>query len=92
MKRKHQKTLELIFKRPVSGSVKWRDAASMLEAMGAEIEEREGSRVAVILDGAILHQHKPHPSPDMDKGAVNSLRIFLEGLGYKPNKKGQKHD
>ena len=55
-----------------------------MEALGAEIFEREGSRIAFILDGAILHQHKPHPSLDMDKGAVVAMRDFLRTLGYKP--------
>jgi len=84
MKRKQAKTLELLFSRPVSGNVKWKDAVSLMEALGAETFEREGSRVAFILDGAILHQHKPHPSPNMDKGAVAAMRDFLKGLGYKP--------
>lgn len=84
MKRKHRKTLELLFTRPVSGNVKWKDAVSLLESLGAEVVEREGSRVAFILNGAILHQHKPHPSPDMDKGAVAAMRDFLSGLGIKP--------
>jgi len=85
MKRKHQKTLELIFSRPVSGNVKWRDVISLLEVLGAEVDEsREGSRVGILLNGNAIIQHKPHPSPDMDKGAVASLRIFLMDCGVKP--------
>ena len=46
MHRKHQKTLELIFARPVSGSIKWRDIGALLVALGADVTEREGSRLA----------------------------------------------
>ena len=49
MHRKHQKTLELVFARPVSGGVKWRDIEALLVALGADVTEREGSRVGVKL-------------------------------------------
>jgi len=84
MKKKYKKTLNLIFKRPVSANIKWKDALALMNEIGGEIEEREGSRVAIILDDCILHQHKPHPSSDMDKGAVSAMRDFLQSLGYAP--------
>ena len=36
MKRKRAKTLELIFKRPVSGNVKYADAIALLSKLGAK--------------------------------------------------------
>jgi len=83
VKRKHQKTLELIFKRPVSGNVQWRDVIALLTALGAEMEEAEGSRVLIILNEKVMIQHRPHPSPSMDKGAVASMREFLAMCGYR---------
>jgi hypothetical protein len=41
MKRKHQKTLELIFSRPVSANVRWSDIETLLLELGAQIEERD---------------------------------------------------
>ncbi len=84
MKRKHQKTLKLIFTRPVSGNIKWGDIESLFKAMGANISEREGSRVGVKLFGEIQVFHRPHPSPDTDKGAVSSIRKWLEKNGVQP--------
>lgn len=49
MKRKHQRTLELIFARPTSANVQWRDIEGLFLELGAEVSEREGSRVAVVL-------------------------------------------
>lgn len=49
MKAKHRKTLDLIFSRPTPAGVKWLDAMAMMQELGAVIEEREGSRVAVFL-------------------------------------------
>ena len=84
MKRKHQKTLALIFSRPVSGNVKWKDIEQLFIELGAEISEAEGSRIGVKLFGDRRVFHRPHPSPDTDKGAVSSVRRWLESNGVKP--------
>lgn len=83
MKRKHTKTLSQLYSRPVSGSIKWADIEALFVALGAEIMEREGSRVAVILFNEVKVFHRPHPSPDTDKGAVASIRKWLEMHGVK---------
>ena len=84
MKRKHQKTLEQIFSRPVSGNIKWSDIESLLQGLGAKIKEREGLRIGVVLFGEIQVFHRPYPSPDTDKGAISSIRKWLERKGVKP--------
>ena len=78
MKRKHQKTLEQIFKRPASGNIPWKDIESLFKVLGAELSERAGSRVAVVLFEEVRVFHRPHPSPDTVKGAVYSIRKWLE--------------
>ncbi|ECT1022516.1 type II toxin-antitoxin system HicA family toxin [Salmonella enterica] len=83
MNKRHQKTLSDVFSRPVSSSIKWSDIESMFIALGAEVHEREGSRVAVLLMGEKKIFHRPHPRPTTDKGAVNSIRVWLESLGVK---------
>ncbi|MEZ4591035.1 MAG: type II toxin-antitoxin system HicA family toxin [Chloroflexota bacterium] len=84
MKRKHQKTLERIFARPVSGNIKWTDIEALFISLGAEVSEREGSRIGVRLFGERRVFHRPHPSPDTDKGAVASIRNWLEENGVTP--------
>ncbi|MEN3162451.1 type II toxin-antitoxin system HicA family toxin [Tistrella mobilis] len=84
MKKRHRATLELIFARPVSGSIRWTDIELLFTALGAEISEREGSRVGVFLFDEVRVFHRPHPSPDTDKGAVASIRKWLEEHGVKP--------
>ena len=78
MKRKHQRTLELIYKRPTSGNISWSDIESLFLALGADISQRAGSRVAVVLFGEVRVFHRPHPSPNTGKGAVVSVRKWLE--------------
>lgn len=84
MKRKHRATLEAIFSHPVSGNLKWDDIEALFVALGADIEEAEGSRITVALFGAVRVFHRPHPRPDTDKGAVASIRKWLESNGVTP--------
>lgn len=84
MKKRHRNTLEQIFSRPVNGSIRWHDIESLFNALGAEISEREGSRIGVFLFNEVRVFHRPHPSPDTDKGAVASIRKWLEDNGVKP--------
>ena len=84
MKRKHQTTLAQIFARPVSGTIRWSDVEALFIALGAEVSEREGPRVGVFLFGDIRVFHRPHPTPDTDKGAVASIRKWLESHGVRP--------
>jgi phage terminase large subunit-like protein len=81
MKRKHQKTLDAIYARPVSANIQWRDIEALLVELGAEISEREGSRIAVVLFDEVHVFHRPHPSPNTDKGAVASIRKWFEQHG-----------
>ena len=84
MKKKHQKVLELIFKRPTSGNIHWADIEALFTALGADVSERAGSRVAVVLFDEIRIFHRPHPSPSTDKGAVASIRKWLESNEVTP--------
>jgi len=82
--RKRQKTLELIFSRPISGNIKWSDIEALFRELGAEISERQGSRIGVRLFRERRVFHRPHPSPNTDKGAVASIREWLKINGVKP--------
>ncbi|WP_338300465.1 type II toxin-antitoxin system HicA family toxin [Pandoraea sputorum] len=84
MKSKSRRTLDLLFSRPTPASVKWGDVVALFHDLGGELDEREGSRVAVYLFNQVKVLHRPHPSPDMDKGAVASIRKWLEENGVKP--------
>ncbi|WP_324763121.1 type II toxin-antitoxin system HicA family toxin [Sinorhizobium meliloti] len=84
MKKCDRATLELIFARPVNGSIHWADIEALFVTLGAEVSEREGSRTGVFLFGEVRVFHRPHPSPDTDKGAVASIRKWLDEHGVKP--------
>lgn len=83
MKKKSTKTLQLIFAHPISSNIKWKDIEALMIELGAEVLEREGSRVAIVWKDEVKVFHRPHPSPDTDKGAVASLRKWLDSKGVK---------
>ena len=61
--------------------IQWRDIEGLFQELGAEISEREGSRVAVVLFNEVRVFHRPHPSPNANKGAVASVRKWFEQRG-----------
>lgn len=89
MNKKHERILEAIFKVPVQSNVVWKDCEKLLEYLGAEISEGEGSRIRIFLNNRKAVFHRPHPKKETDKGALVSLRKFLENAGVKPKEKKQ---
>ncbi|GHT77358.1 hexulose-6-phosphate isomerase [Spirochaetia bacterium] len=81
MNSKHQKTLESLYKNPILANILWSDIEGLLSALGAELSEGAGSRVRVKLNGVRAVFHRPHPQKITDRGAVNSVRRFLENAG-----------
>jgi len=84
MKRRHQRVLDLVYARPISANIQWRDIEALFAELGAQVEERAGSRVSVFLFGEVRVFHRPHPSPNTDKGAVATIRTWLEQHGVQP--------
>jgi len=82
--RKHRKTLEAIFEKPERANIAWRDIEALFSALGAEVAEGSGSRVRVALKDVRAVFHRPHPRKETNKGAVKSVRRFLEAAGVEP--------
>ena len=83
MKTKQQKIYEKIFKNPVQSDIEWTDIENLLKSLGAEITEGNGSRVRIKLGNERAVFHRPHPEKVTDKGAVKSIRRFLDNTGVK---------
>ena len=78
---KNKKTLRQVYKDPVSPNIPWRDIEKLFIALGGIVTEGAGSRVRVKLGDALAVFHRPHPEKVTDKGAVKSVRRFLENSG-----------
>ena len=77
------KTYNDIYADPVRADIVWTDIERMLIGLGAKISEGNGSRVRVELNGERAVFHRPHPEKTTDKGAVKSVRRFLENARIK---------
>jgi hypothetical protein len=84
MKRRQLATLEAIFRHPTSGGIKWSDIEALFRELGADVTNREGSRIGVRLFGERRVFHRPRPSPDTVKGCVESIRNWFEQHGVEP--------
>lgn len=79
-----QATLNGVFVRPTKADLRWPAIESLIRALGGEVTERAGSRVAARLNGVTAIFHRPHPRPETKKGAVDAVRQFLMNAGVKP--------
>ncbi|MEO8648989.1 MAG: type II toxin-antitoxin system HicA family toxin [Acidobacteriota bacterium] len=83
---KHQRsTLEAAFVRPTKATIKFADIEKLLTALGAEVIEGAGSRVAFrMTNGRKWETHRPHPGKEAKKYQVENVRGFLEEQRVKP--------
>ena len=83
MNRKQRKLLDSIFETPTRANINFSDIEKLLTALGAEKFERSGSRIAYVMpNGRKWEAHKPHPQKEARKYQVESVREFLQALGY----------
>lgn len=84
MNNRHKRTLAAIFEEPTRANVAWADIESLFYGVGAEVSEGNGSRVRVSLNETRAVFHRPHPRPEIDRGALRSMRTFLSRAGIEP--------
>jgi hypothetical protein len=84
MNKRHQKTLEAIFKKPVPNSLEWNSIEAFFLAIGANAIEGRGSRVRFELNGVIATFHRPHPHKEAKPYQIRDARRFLEQAGIQP--------
>ena len=83
MNKKQRQTLKRIFERHERADISWLDIESLFIALGADISEGRGSRIRVALNEIRAVFHRPHPKRVTNKGAVKSVRRFLQEAGVK---------
>jgi hypothetical protein len=84
MNSKQRKTLTSIFASPTPKNLIWADIESLLEAIGCELLEGRGSRIAFLRDGLRADFHRPHPGKEAKPYQVRNAREFLTKLGIEP--------
>lgn len=84
MNKRHQKTLDTVFRKPVPKSLAWNSIEALFIALGAKVIEGRGSRVRFELNGIVATFHRPHPQKEAKPYQVRDARRFLEQAGIKP--------
>ena len=83
MKKKHRRTLEAIY--DVRANLDWRDIEALFVELGADVREREGSRIRFrFRDGTRAVFHKPHPSGETGRATVRAILGLLKRMGVEP--------
>lgn len=84
MNNRHRKTLEAVFAKPTTGALRFSDIEALILALGGEVKEGAGSRVALRLGDAVKHAHRPHPGKEAKKYQVEEIRAWLAAQGIEP--------
>jgi hypothetical protein len=84
LSRRHARTLERIFATQTPANIRWGEFVALVEAVGGDLEERAGSRVAVDLQERTLVVHRPHPRPEIQRSTVRDIRDFFRLVGLTP--------
>ena len=81
MNSKHAKTLAAIFATPAASNIKFSDIEALVIALGGEVREGDGSRMAMLLNGGVKHAHRPHPGKEAKRYQVREIKEWLTAVG-----------
>lgn len=60
------------------------DIEALVIALGGEVKEGDGSRVALRIGEAVKHAHRPHPGKEAKRYQVEEIRDWLKAQGIEP--------
>lgn len=82
MNHRHRKVLHALFADPIPNNLSMKEVEGVLGELGAILENRHGSRIAVTLqDKTVVVHHAGHALP---KDEVVQIRRFLESCAIDP--------
>ena len=77
MSHKHENLIQTIFRDPISANIHWREVESLLNHLGAVIEQLSGARMRVKLNSYEDVLHRPGHSATLGRQDIKTLREFL---------------
>ncbi|MEE9452647.1 MAG: hypothetical protein V3V61_07830 [Gammaproteobacteria bacterium] len=83
-----KKTLAKLFVKPTLSDIRWSEFVSLIKVLGGVVTKQgktSGSRFGIHLGERKALLHKPHPTPIMKQGSVNSARDFLKACAITPD-------
>lgn len=82
MNHKHRKVLHQLFAHPEPANLAPSDVNAVLTELGATLDERQGDKYAVTLNGHTVVFH--HAQHSLTKDEVRHLRKFITDAGVDP--------
>jgi HicA toxin of bacterial toxin-antitoxin, len=83
MQKRHARTLAALYAKPPLHAIRWSEIEGLLAAVGT-VEEREGSRVAAVVNGVVAVFHRPHPKPEVGPKTIKQVAEYLKRAGVRP--------
>ena len=84
MNHKHCKILHSLFAHPISGNISLKQVKSDFQELGAEIEERQHSKIALKLNCHTVAFH--HAKHNLPKQEVQQIKKFIVDCGIDPTR------
>jgi len=84
MNNRQQRLLQTIFSNPVPRNIEWRRIERLFIALGCDVIEGSGSRVAFKHGALRADFHRPHPAKEAKPYQIRAAREFLVKLGIQP--------
>ena len=84
MNHKHRKIVHTLFAHPISGNISLKQVESASQELGAEIEERQHSKIAAELNGHTVAFH--HAKHNLPKQEVQQIKKFIVDCGIDPRR------
>jgi hypothetical protein len=81
---RHRRTLEAVFRDPISGTLEWAAIENLFLAIGCSVLEGSGSRVRFDRNGETETFHRPHPAKEAKRYQVRAARYYLIRMGITP--------
>jgi hypothetical protein len=81
LNKRHQRTLEAIFRTQTPATLQWRRVEALFKALGAIKDEGSGSSLTFELNEKSITLHRPHPRKEINRYQIRRVRSFLEAVG-----------
>ncbi|MCC9005986.1 type II toxin-antitoxin system HicA family toxin [Pseudomonas putida] len=83
MNTRYRKILDAIFRTPTTASLAFSEIEALILHLDGQVQERQGSRVKLLLGEHCWRCHRPHPGKEAKRYQIEEAREFLLRAGIR---------
>ncbi|WP_081042115.1 type II toxin-antitoxin system HicA family toxin [Pseudomonas putida] len=83
MNTRYRKIFDAIFRTPTTASLAFSEIEALILHLGGQVQERQGSRVKLLLGEHCWRCHRPHPGKEAKRYQIEEAREFLLRAGVR---------